>query len=314
MAINTTSNMPPAVRKVLNDRLLSIKQPYLIHGIPAYKKKMPAMGDTIRFRRWNKLDTATVPLGNTAVTPPGAVLSVVDLDARMNYYGNYAAVSDQAVLQSEDPFLNELTKVLAFNLRETEDELIRKVLEATTVVINCTHGVNNNVPTEITAEDVLNVTRELQRNSAKSLMSAVDGANKYGSGPVPNSYLALGHVDIGPDLSRTDGFLRPIQYGNSNMRLEAEYGAVEQIRFLLSEVGSKVVNGGATASTDLYNIFVVGLEAYACVNQDSYDKQLIYNPPYDPLRQSATLGWKMSFAGRILNSEWILNMRATLGF
>lgn len=306
--------MPPAVRVSLNKKLLAIKRPYLIHGIPAMKKMMPAHGgDIMRFRRYNKLSTATVPLGNTGVTPPGATVSLVDIDAKMDFYGNFIGINEQVVLQSQDPTLNELTYLLGVNMRETEDELTRKVLESASVVLNCVNGTNGNSPTDITSEDVLKVTRELQRNDAKTLMESLEGSNKFGTGPVPNSYLAMGHVDLTVDLVREPGFLRPIQYGSGGRPLEAEVGALEQVRFLLSSKGSKVVNGGSTANTDLYNIFVTGVEAYACIEQESYRKQLIYNPPYDALRQNATLAWKMPFAGRIVNDEWIVNMRCTLG-
>ena len=49
------------------------------------RRKMPAHGgDTIIFRRYNPLDTAMVPLGNTGITPrmSGRVKSsLIDLEA-----------------------------------------------------------------------------------------------------------------------------------------------------------------------------------------------------------------------------------------
>jgi len=44
-------------------------------------------GTTLRMRRYNALDTAMVPLGNTGVTPPAQTLSAVDIDAKVSFYG-----------------------------------------------------------------------------------------------------------------------------------------------------------------------------------------------------------------------------------
>lgn len=79
MAITTTTQMPAAVQQTLGRRLLSVKVPYLIHTLPAEKSSLPRGGGRFkRFRRYSKLDTATVPLGNSGVTPAGQQLSSVD--------------------------------------------------------------------------------------------------------------------------------------------------------------------------------------------------------------------------------------------
>jgi hypothetical protein len=42
----------------------------MIHNIPAVRKQMPRNGGTtLRMRRYNPLNTAMVPLGNSGVTP-----------------------------------------------------------------------------------------------------------------------------------------------------------------------------------------------------------------------------------------------------
>lgn len=49
---------------------------------------MPAKGgDTLRMRRYNPLDTAMVPLGNTGVYPPAQQLTAVNIDAKIDFYG-----------------------------------------------------------------------------------------------------------------------------------------------------------------------------------------------------------------------------------
>ena len=52
----------------------------MIHKIPAMLKNMPRNGGTtLRMRRYNPLNTALVPLGNTGVYPPPQQLTAVDI-------------------------------------------------------------------------------------------------------------------------------------------------------------------------------------------------------------------------------------------
>lgn len=94
MPITTTGLLPAPVQQSFSYKLLSVPVPSMIHKIPAMNKKMPAKGGTtLRMRRYNPLNTAIVPLGNGGVEPPSQVLTAVDIDARIDFYGNLGAVS-----------------------------------------------------------------------------------------------------------------------------------------------------------------------------------------------------------------------------
>lgn len=104
MAITTSTQMPAPVQQSFSAKLLSVRVPYLIHKVAAVKKYMPRNGGRfLRMRRYNKLSTATVPLGNTGVTPPAQQLGSVDIDAEIQFYGTYVKINDQVTLQSQDP-------------------------------------------------------------------------------------------------------------------------------------------------------------------------------------------------------------------
>lgn len=104
MAITTTSLLPAPVQQSFSYKLLSVPVPSMIHKIPAMKKTMPKNGGTtLRMRRYNPLPTSLVPLGNTGVTPPATTLSAVDIDAKIQFYGQYIAINEQVSLQNQDP-------------------------------------------------------------------------------------------------------------------------------------------------------------------------------------------------------------------
>ncbi len=79
MSITTTSTLPAPVQQTFSYKLLSVPVPNMIHKIPAMLKQMPRNGGTtLRMRRYNPLNTAMVPLGNSGVTPPPQNLTAVD--------------------------------------------------------------------------------------------------------------------------------------------------------------------------------------------------------------------------------------------
>lgn len=111
MSITTTSILPAPVQQSFSYKLLSVPVPYMIHKIPADLKAMPRNGGTtLRMRRYNPLATATVPLGNSGVTPPPQQLTAVNIDAQMSFYGTYVLLNEQVTLQNQDPkqLMNEL--------------------------------------------------------------------------------------------------------------------------------------------------------------------------------------------------------------
>ena len=109
MAITTTSILPSPVQQSFSYKLLSVPVPNMIHKIPAMKKNMPRNGGTtLRMRRYNPLNTAMVPLGNSGVTPPPQNLTAVDIDAKISFYGTYVTLNEQVNLACFKPTLIDL--------------------------------------------------------------------------------------------------------------------------------------------------------------------------------------------------------------
>ena len=313
MPITTTTTLPSPVQQSFSYKLLSVPVPNMIHKIPAMLKKMPRNGgNTLRMRRYNPLATALVPLGNTGVTPPAQMLTAVDIDARISFYGTYVILNEQVTLQNQDPVLNEAAARLGVSLRQTEDTLTRDMLAGTAAFINCVAGVNGDNPTELTRNDVDIVVRTLLGNNAYTILDNIEGDDKFGTSPVRDAYFALCHTDLSRDMDNVQGFIQKNQYPSPMNALRSEWGSIGNLRFLISSIGSTVPVASALART-VYNIFCVGMEAYACIEQDGYSASFIYRPPiYDgPLALNASVGYKFAEVPRILNDLWVLNLRCT---
>lgn len=270
-------------------------------------------GTTLRMRRYNPLATAPVPLGNSGVTPPPQTLTAINIDAQMDFYGTYILLNEQVTLQNQDPVLNEAAQRLGVSLRQTEDQLMRDMLASTASFINCVGGTNGDNPTEITRSDVDTVVRTLRGNNAYSFLTGVQGEDRFGTAPVRDAYFGLGHTDLIGQLDNVAGFIQKWNYPNQQSTLDAEWGTVANIRFLLSSIGSITANASLLGA-NVYNIFCAGREAFAAVEQDGYSAQFIYRPPiYDgPLALNASVGYKFAEVPRILNDQWVFNLRCTL--
>ncbi len=313
MAITTSSILSAPVQESFNMKLLSVPTPNFIHKVPAKEYEFPRNGGTtMRFRRPNRLNPALVPLGNSGVTPPGQTLTALDIDAEMSFYGDYLQINEQVVLQNQENVLNEAALVLGIALRETEDTLTRNMLAGTAAAINCVGGVNGDNPTEVSRSDVNDVIRTLLSADAYTVLDTIEGEDKYGTAPVRNSYFALCHTNLTGDLDAVNGFVHNSQYPNRGPVLPSEWGAISNLRFLVSSIGS-ITSTASNLGADVYNIFCVGMEAYACIEQDGYSAQFIYLPAQfsGPLAQNVSLGYKFAQVPRILNEAWVLNLRAT---
>lgn len=187
------------------------------------------------------------------------------------------------------------------------------MLASTASFINCVAGTNGDVPTEITRSDIDTVIRTLRGNNAYSFVTGVQGEDRFGTAPVRDAYFGLGHTDLIGQLDNVNGFIQKWNYPNQSSTLDSEHGNVANVRYLLSSIGSTTPNASLLGAT-VYNVFHVGREAYAAIEQDGYSAQFIYRPPiYDsPLALNASVGYKFAEVPRIQNDTWVFNLRCTL--
>jgi len=226
---------------------------------------------------------------------PASFLEVI------NY--NKVVSNSSRTLINQDPVLNEHAARLGQSLRETEDELIRDMLAGTAGVINCVNGVNGDNPTEITRADVNNGTATLQNNNAEFTSNVIQGEDRFGTGPVRDSYFAMADTRMIGQLENCNGFLNTAQYASQKNISPAEWGNVGNVRFFLSSRGS-MDPGASMLGNDIYNIFITGQDAYAKIEQNGASAKFIYHGPGhgdDPCELRQTCGWRMAQVPRIKN-------------
>lgn len=171
--------------------------PKLIHKQMALKKEIPPnSGRAVRYRRYTNLATATVPLPDSGLTPPGQILNAVDIDARLDWYGSYVTITDQVMFINQDPVLNQTVSLLAQSMRETEDELTRNMLASTASQFNCVGGVNGDNPTEQSRSDYDTLIFQLLTNDAIMISDNIEGSLKFGTAPKTDGRFKSSLIDL----------------------------------------------------------------------------------------------------------------------
>lgn len=326
--IVTTVTVPPAIQEYYDRVLLKRALPFLVHTKWAQKRPIEkGSGKQIRFRKYNSLAPALQPL-DEGITPVGSSMTYTDVTATLNQYGDFITISDVVTLVSPDKILTEAVELLGEQEGETIDLLMRNILSAGTSVVYANNVTSRaEVAKEVQHTDLDKIVRALKRNNVRPVTRLINPSTGVGTIPVPRSYWAITHPDVGADLMKLEanGFIPVEKYPNQATVLDSEIGAYKGIRFVETTNAKVFPNaGGAVGTTglistggtnvDVYTILVFGAEAYgesplsgstsgviikAHSPKDTFDVS-------DPLNQRSTAGWKALWTGAILQDDWII--------
>lgn len=307
MAITTTTEVDPAVATFYDRVLLERALPFLIHDMFAQVRNIPAKsGNTIKFRRYSSLTTATTPL-TEGQTPNGQKLAKTDLTAQVQFYGDFVTITDVIDLTVEDAVLTVEAELLGEQMGETRDELTKDMLAATASLTNATSGSNGDTPTEINKTDIQTVVSALLGNKARMLRNVVTAGRGQGTTPVRAAFWGTIHSDlITPDLEDVQEFLHTSKYPSQNDVLESEWGATGNVRWVYSTNAEKTT-GNSSNAADTYKLNIIGRNSYAITSITGGNVRNIvknFGSGEDPLNQRATSGWKMAYVSRILNDSF----------
>ena len=312
-SITTTANLPPAVREYYDRMLLMTAFPYLIHTKYAQRRNLPEKsGNTVVFRRYTKLDTVPMPLTD-GITPPGAPLSVTDIKAEVQFYGNFVTITNQVQLTVEDRVLQEASELLAQNMGQTLDQVTRDVLLSCPSTYQCTEGGNDQTPTNLSDADFQAIVQVLLSNDARMVNKGYTATGQFSTTAIRPSFWCYMDTGLIDDLEDLSTFTSTSNYPGSQLAgiQDAEWGSVNNIKIFVSSVGAV-----SSATVPVYTLPIGGQEAYGIVNLGSPGGKMYVKPlgsagSADPLDQRASVGWSLPFAARILNDNFMLNALCT---
>lgn len=324
----TDSSSSDATQSIFNTLLLVRGTYALIHQLPVKKYNLNRRsGKTMIWRRYDALSLATVALSE-GTNPAGRAKTKTDMNATIAPYGDFIEDSDMVIDTQPDPHTTENVELLGQQMGETFDQLYRDMYASATNIVYA-NGTSDTTVTEIIdRNDLDRAYRLLRVNKARPFSPMINAGQNIGTGPVMPSYWGMSDERMAFDIRHTDGFLLTSEYASKTGILAGEIGADKNgIRFLASPNGYFVagatgvtatdVNGLKKTSTfvDLYSLFVVGMEAVGGVNLANGNGGVIRKAlgsagTADPLNMRATVGWKKYDARRILNQNFLVQVKA----
>lgn len=300
-------------------KMLTRGVPYLVLEKFGQVYVMPNKSTKVaKFRRYNALALATTPLVE-GVTPAGSKVTVTDVTATLEQYGDFVPFSDVIEDTHEDPFLQQVSDVLGEQAAQTMETIRWNIIKAGTNVFYANGSQRTDVNTPITLALQRKCTRALKRQNAAYITSVVASTPQFRTEPVEAAYIGLVHPDVENDIRNISGFIPTKQYG-STTPWSNEIGAVEDVRYLRSTIFTAFADGGgdkgsmiSTTGTkaDVYPVLYVAKDAYGLVPLKGKDSMsiMVVNPKPaagDPLGQRGTAGWKTMHTAVILNDLWLV--------
>lgn len=273
------------------------------------KRQGMNMGKSIIFNRLTPLALITAAL--TEATNPSAVdMTSTQVTATLAEYGTYTNVGSLFKMTSIDEDLKEHVDVHGQNAGESIDNLLRLELSAnatrqlvnTVVEISSTSGTH--MSDTITGLEIRRAVRTLKLNKAPRFPGAL--------------YRGIMAPQVSMDLMGNTEWLDAHRYTTSDAIERGVVGKLHGVEFVETNQPTVNLSGGFSTSTtnvaNVYETYIFGRGSYAMVSLDSFDAPKIYvknpgsNSTDNPLDLFSTVGWKMPFAAKTLNANWMIKV------
>jgi N4-gp56 family major capsid protein len=295
----------------------------LRHDFGAQVKNIPLnSGKTVYFTRFSPLALATTALSEAA-NPSAVDMTAATVSAVLADYGAYTTVGSLYSLTTIEDGLREHVEIHGQNAGETIDRLIRTELAtgATNLLVSTSTGGAAGSTTAVSTIHTSDTLTGLEvRRVVRSLKVAK--APKFENG----MYRAIVGPHTAMDLMGNSEWLDAHRYTNADAIMRGVIGKLHGVEFVETNDQLYTLTAGfstsATNVANVYSNFFFGKEAYGVINLGSIRAPKVYvknpgaNSTDNPIDQFSTVGWKMPFVAKTLNSNWLINLKtgATDGF
>lgn len=321
MANTTYGDISPRTAAYAEKELLKRGIPYLVLEKFGQAKSLPSNSSkVIKFRRYNALPNTPVTL-TEGVTPTSRQLTVTDVTATLQQYGDLVTITDVILDTHEDDTLNEAIDVLGEQAAQMIEKMRYGILKAGTNVIFANGSAIGDVNTVLTTDIQRRAVRALKRQNARQITSIVRSTPSFGTENVAPGYVALIHPDLEGDVRKMTGFTPAEKYGSISP-WENELGKVDDVRYVSSTIFEPTADAGGAkgamlsttgTNADVYPVLFLGKDAYGIVALKGMYAltPMVVNPKpsdSDPLAQRGHVSWKAMQTAVILNDAWMVRV------
>lgn len=260
-------------------------------------------GSSVVLQRYQDLAQATTALTQTQIPDATSLSNTTQTTITLNEYGNSVLTTELLSTESLSAIDPYVANVIAWNMRDSLDALVRDVLRGGTNVVYCeASGPNTTGPTNtMAATDVL---------SSKAIRYVV--SKLRGNAAVPGDggyYTGIIHPDQSHDLRAETGtaaWRDPHVYSGATSLWNGEVGVYEGVRFIESPRTYQANDG--TASAKVHRAVIFGKQALA--EAVGYEPKVVVGPITDNLLRFRPLGWKALIGWAIYRQEAIFRLES----
>ena len=310
-AVNTGDALSSEMKTFYDLTLIDEAGANLVHHQFGQKRPIPANGGrTIEFRKFSALPKATTPL-TEGVTPDGKAMTVTNVTATVNQYGDYITQSDVLELTAVDNTILEATKLLGRQAGLTMDTIVRNVLQSGTNVTYCpslaaptteiTSRANLKADSMLTVDVVKKVVAKLRAQNAPP----VDGRN----------YVAIIHPYVAYDLMSDPKWEDYHKYASPENLFEGEIGRIAGVRFVQTTEAKIYTGEGCPSGLAVFGTLFLGADAYGVTEVTGGGLQTIVKQKgsagtADPLDQRSSVGWRAMETAELLLPNYLIRVES----
>ena len=272
------------------DRLVE----FALRSVPSFRAvadKKPVSqthaGSSVLFQVYNDLAVKTSTLTETVDVDAVAVPATTTVAVTLNEYGNSIISTRKLDLFSLADVEPALANIVAYNMNDSLDLVVRSVLAGGTQVIREIAGaISTAAVTGVSATDTLKA-KDIRYVVAK--MRAANVIPRRG-----NLFVSYIHPEVSHDLRAETGtasWRQPAEYVNPAGIYAGEIGTFEGVAFIESPrlPNSQAGAGSGTTQTRVYDTFVMGQQALA--EAVAEEPHTVIGPVTDKLMRLRPIGW-----------------------
>lgn len=302
MANTITSTLPGPIKSYYEKRfLMRAEENFVFEQLGTPGRIPKGEGKTVVWNRMTNPTAKTTAL-TEATDPTPAGLSATLLSATLAQYGNFERISDLVEMTALDTTVKEAIDVLAYEAAVTIDTVIRDVVVAGGTAMIGTAAYTNSAgftPTRnsINADDLITVG-DIRR--AKRTL------NEFSAKPhTKDRYVAVAHPDVIFDLEGDTNWINAHIYTEKgiNAVYNGEAGEMYGVRFIMSQNAPILTNSGS-AGTEVYPTLIMGEQFFGVSKLQNLETYVDSPSPRSALRLFSDIGWKASFAVKVLNDSF----------
>lgn len=266
----------------------------------ADKKTMPKnSGKVVYFNRFTPLAAVTTAITESDFLPSAVDMTTSIVSATVAEYGSYTKVSKFFELTSLDEDLKEHVEVHGQNAGESVDTLISAALSAGATAQLA--GAKSAL-TDVAATDILNGAEI--RKAVRTLKT--NKGRRFDDG----YYRGIIQPFSAYDLMGNSEWLDASRYTDTEAIKKGVVGRLHGVNFVESNKHTT-----ESSSVTVYHNMICAKHGYAIINLDGQPGYRIYvkmpgtNSTDNPIDTFSTVGWKVYMVAKVLNANWVINVK-----